>query len=73
MKKEQAHGVAAGCAAGGGEAPVRRAYEAPATRRAGVETEGGFCGSGEQVDVSATQQTIEVKEYETIDNKVTFD
>lgn len=46
-------------------------YEAPVTRRTGVETEGGFCAS--EASIKIEEEIIEVEDYTEITNEITFD
>lgn len=47
-------------------------YEAPVTWRNRVETEGGICESA-PAQVEINNQTIEVEEWATVGNDVTFE
>lgn len=50
-------------------------YEPPRTQKTGVETEGGFCAS-EQIEeeIKAKDgQGVEVEEYKSFENNITFD
>ncbi|MCI5579884.1 MAG: hypothetical protein MR387_00970 [Phocaeicola plebeius] len=53
-----------------------KSYEAPETKRTQVELEDGICtgvvSSGETATLKQESAQIEVKEYTSIDNDVTF-
>lgn len=53
-----------------------KSYEAPETKRTQVELEDGICtgvvSSGSEATVKKDDATIEVKDYTSIDNDVTF-
>lgn len=48
-------------------------YESPFMERTFVELESGFCAASAQPATISSKSTIKVEEYETIDNKITFD
>ena len=50
----------------------REKYESPFTRRTRVEAESGVC-AGSQVEIQATEGNVEVDEYASIENDVTFE
>lgn len=47
-------------------------YEPPVTERFHVELESGLCAAS-YTEIDNTGSTIEVEEYESFDNTVTFD
>lgn len=47
-------------------------YVAPYTTKVSVETEGGLCDSSKPASVEMKSQTIEVEEYVSIENDITF-
>lgn len=51
----------------------KKEYESPSTKKTQVELEEGICavGSGQQVD--HTKMKVEVEEWKTIENDVTFE
>ena len=50
----------------------RTVYEAPRTTHFLVEMEAAFC-VGSQTEIKVEDSTIEVEEYDSFENKVTFD
>lgn len=47
-------------------------YVAPCTTRAGVQTEGVLCES-QDAEIKLEKKTIEVEEWATIENDITFE
>ena len=50
----------------------KKNYETPFVKRTQVETESGFC-AGSQVSIEKKEGNVEVDEYNSIENEVTFD
>ena len=51
----------------------RTVYEAPVTELFQIELEGGFMQSSVKTEIKAEDTTIEVEEYDSFENQITFE